>query len=170
MKNYKGFTLIELIVTIVVLGILSVTAVPKFLSLQSDARAAVVKGVATAIVGGSEIVHAKSLLQKNDLDNNGYGKVRYNNKDIPVRFRYPSANLNKYINNPTKKDDFIKKTKEWVKIKLGDQLDFDVEFYNSNEFRLTLIGSQNPSKCYVTYKDATSVNNTPKIETITSGC
>ena len=39
MKRSAGFTLIELVIVIVILGILAVTAAPKFLNLQSDARA-----------------------------------------------------------------------------------------------------------------------------------
>lgn len=45
MKRISGFTLIELVVAIVILGILSVVAAPKFLGLQSDARAAALKGL-----------------------------------------------------------------------------------------------------------------------------
>lgn len=48
----QGFTLIELIVVIVILGILAVTAAPKFMNLTSDANSAVVKGLAGAIRSG----------------------------------------------------------------------------------------------------------------------
>ncbi|MDW3189737.1 type II secretion system protein, partial [Vibrio sp. Vb0932] len=40
MKKQTGFTLIELVVVIVILGILAVTAAPRFLNLQNDAREA----------------------------------------------------------------------------------------------------------------------------------
>ena len=45
MKNQAGFTLIELVIVIIILGILAVTAAPKFLNLQDDARLAAANGV-----------------------------------------------------------------------------------------------------------------------------
>jgi len=58
MDSQRGFTLIELVMVIVILGILAATAIPKFLDLSSEARVASVKGVAGALGSGSAINYA----------------------------------------------------------------------------------------------------------------
>ena len=64
----NGFTLIELIVVIVILGILAVTAAPKFMNLTSDANASVVKGMGGAIRTAAHMVYAKSKLPNATAD------------------------------------------------------------------------------------------------------
>ena len=63
MKKQGGFTLIELVVVIVILGILAVTAAPRFLNLQDDAKKSTLEGLAGAIQGASGIIYGKAAIE-----------------------------------------------------------------------------------------------------------
>lgn len=62
MKKQAGFTLIELIVVIVILGVLAATALPKFLSIANDARRSVMKGVQGSMAATNAMIYGKAAI------------------------------------------------------------------------------------------------------------
>lgn len=62
LHKQNGFTLIELIVVIVILGILAATALPKFINVSSDARKASLNGLAGSIRSTVALVQSKYIV------------------------------------------------------------------------------------------------------------
>jgi len=85
MKRQAGFTLIELVMVIVILGILSAFALPRFADLGGEARAAAIQGAFGSIKSAASIAHADSLV------NNNPGTITLEGETINMLNGYPQA-------------------------------------------------------------------------------
>jgi MSHA pilin protein MshA len=82
--NTRGFTLIELVVVIALLGILAAFAVPRFASLETEARTATVQGLAGSLRSASAMAHGLNLATGNN-------PVSMEGASVTLVNGYPSA-------------------------------------------------------------------------------
>ncbi|WP_283164268.1 type II secretion system protein [Shewanella corallii] len=162
MKKQNGFTLIELVVVIIILGILAVVAAPKFINLSSDAREAALQGVAGSIKGANAMVHAKAQVA-DQLDATGNinldGVTTETIKPYVTAFGYIPATV-EGITSALDLD-----TKDWKVSVPTSKNGGDVTPTPS----INISQVDSPATCLVKYTQATA-NDLPEVEVITTGC
>nr|VVV05112.1 hypothetical protein AW0309160_02532 [Aliivibrio wodanis] len=142
MKRQGGFTLIELVVVIVILGILAVTAAPKFLNLQSDARASSLQGLKGAMSGASGIVYGKAA-----IDGKETSTTTVAIDGINTVYGYPEATADGIG------AAVVGLTDDWSSATSGASL--VVGFKADNATAATIVATE----CYVTYSQATTISS-----------
>lgn len=143
MKTQSGFTLIELVMVIVILGILAATALPKFADLTGDARSASVEGMLGAINSTMAIVHAQALV--NNVATSASGdSVTIEGATINLVYGYPDdASI----------DDAINFSSDYTFAAAGTSSTFTLQ-----------------TNCLVTYNEATSATAPATAATTVTGC
>jgi MSHA pilin protein MshA len=151
MKKQAGFTLIELVIVIIILGILAATAVPKFVDLQGEARQSAMKGVKGALEGAATLTFSRAAIDGKEKDSNTVNGVA-------TEHGYPaatSAALSTAAGLAATDWEIIDGTKQVVIIAEGAP--DNAETIDSN------------TECHVIYAEATSIAR-PTITVNDDGC
>lgn len=142
-RRSYGFTLIELVVVIALLGILAAFAIPRFASLEREARIATTQGLAGSVRGAAAMAHSLFLAQN-------INPVAMEGVPINLTNGYPDAtDVAQTLADTTGYNVIVNGG--------GDQASF------------TRVGAPDPTNCVVVYQDA-AVNVAPNITITITGC
>ena len=144
MRKQAGFTLIELVVVIVILGILAATAAPKFIDLTSDARSSVVEALQGTLKSARDMGHAKALIE----GETGNADISIAGETIGLVEGWPSA------------ED----------INLLIDIDGDISETGTGTGIFQHTTATTPANCQVTYTDTDDNNEAPEVTIDISDC
>ncbi|MEL0633076.1 prepilin-type N-terminal cleavage/methylation domain-containing protein [Pseudoalteromonas carrageenovora] len=163
LNKQAGFTLVELIIVIVILGILAVTAAPRFLNLQGDANASTLEGLQGSIRSGMNIVNGKSIIASNHKKATATVTVD-TGTPVPTVYGYPAASLAAF-------EAFLD-----VNFAVDDSADFNLDDTAADGTLIIYPNSyEKTDECRIDYKQATAttgpvVVTPPTITLVTTGC
>ncbi len=162
MNKLRGFTLVELIIVIAILGILAAFAIPKFINVDKDARESVVKGLSGAMRSAVNVVYSAAVVQKQAKKESA--TVHLDRSDILVYFGYPSASTGSgpytigTIESAMSTSGIIETNGDFEKV------------ITENNVVYKHKGAATPASCSVTYSYVPSASAEPTITVDVSDC
>lgn len=142
--KHSGFTLIELVIVIVILGILAAAALPRFSDLSTDARISAVNGLAGSLRSAASIAHATQLAK-------GYSgniPVTLEGVSIAMSGTYPTAiSISQTISDFSGFTIYPASPTTSVSFRLSGRADCAVAYNNSTNIYTVTVTSSGGDPC-----------------------
>lgn len=169
LANTKGFTLIELVVVIVILGILSAVAAPRFINLSGDANAAALEALGGSLMSTANLYHTKAIIN-NRFDNSYTVEGVYFDQGYPIGVSFgDSDSVPEILEAMNISDDFVYNTRNQDR-NSNNQLARGLYLTNKAPNDAPSTQQIIDTNCYVSYKSAVFDEAPPEVATVTTGC
>lgn len=176
-KQQSGFTLVELVTTVTIVGVLAAVAVPRFANMNADARAGVVKNLASAMKQTNETIYSKSAtINQTSLSSGSisFPTVTGATQTITTKFGYAADATELYKGMVQNPDIVVGNDSSLVGTNLTE-----LQKYNSDLLDTTAIAPnsalqhgkvQTPASCEVGYTRAENANTAPRYIVVILNC
>ena len=156
-RNNLGFTLIELITVIIILGILAATALPRFVDLRRESILATTQSLRGALQSAADLAHAKAVIA--GIQDQASATLEVNGTTIDFAYGYPKGNATGIVPLVTtpagdwkQRASTLTGVTAWV-------------YWHG-----VINEDAGVAQCFVRYRSVTAAGGAPVIDYVSTGC